>query len=130
LFVTFGFLPERKTVMWRPVYRMILAACIVTCLGAVAAAQITFTDEPFATGPSPTNVVSGDFNRDGFPDLAITDQQAGTVTILLGVGGGQFAFGSEISTGGTPTQIVTGDFNNDGKLDLAVNLSSADAVEI
>jgi hypothetical protein len=116
--------------MWCSVSRIVLAACIGTCLVAAAAGQITFAGQTFATGPAPTGIVSGDFNRDGFPDLAVTDQQAGTVTILLGVGGGQFAFGTEISTGLNPTQIVTGDFNRDGNLDLAVSLSEADAVEI
>jgi FG-GAP-like repeat len=116
--------------MLYPVYRIFLAAWMLANLLTVAAAQVTFSDERFVTGPAPTNVVSGDFNRDGHPDLAVTDQQAGFVTILLGVGAGHFAFGAEISTGLNPTQIVTGDFNHDGKLDLAVALSSADAVEI
>jgi hypothetical protein len=108
--------------------RTFLPACLFASLAA--AAQVTFTDEIFPTGPSPTNVVSGDFNRDGTPDLAVTDEQAGTVTILLGVGGGQFAFGATLNTGLIPTQIVTGDFNHDGNLDLAVALSQADAVAV
>jgi len=109
--------------------RIVLSTFIISNL-LTAAAQITFTDERFVTGPLPTNVVSGDFNHDGLPDFAVTDEQAGSVTILLGVGGGQFAFAAQISTGLNPTQIVTGDFNHDGKLDLAVALSQADAVAI
>ena len=112
-----------------PVLRIVLSACIISNV-FTAAAQITFTDERFVTGPLPTNVVSGDFNHDGLPDFAVTDEQAGSVTILLGVGGGQFAFAAQISTGLNPTQIVIGDFNHDGKLDLAVALSQADAVAI
>ncbi|HEY6271445.1 MAG TPA: FG-GAP-like repeat-containing protein [Terriglobales bacterium] len=110
--------------------RLVLTASMLACLSAPATSQVTFTNRIFVTGPEPTNVVSGDFNRDGLPDLAVTDQIAGSVTILLGVGGGSFAFGQEISTGLNPTQIVTGDFNHDGNLDLAVALSEADAVEI
>lgn len=112
------------------VSRMVLAVGALICLSVAAMAQVTFTNQTFVTGPQPTGLVSGDFNRDGFPDLAVTDQQAGFVTILLGVGGGHFTFGQEISTGLFPTQIVTGDFNHDGKLDLAVSLSEADAVAI
>jgi hypothetical protein len=111
------------------VYRALIA-CLLAGFAAAASAQVTFIDQTFATGPAPTGVVSGDFNHDGFPDLAVTDQQAGSVTILLGVGGGHFAFGTQLSTGLNPTQIVAGDFNHDGKLDLAVALSGADAVAI
>jgi hypothetical protein len=110
--------------------RIVLATSVLAGVSWVATAQVTFTNQRFVTGPQPTNVVSGDFNRDGLPDLAVTDLVAGGVTILVNVGGGHFAFGQEISTGLIPTQIVTGDFNHDGKLDLAVALSEADAVAI
>jgi hypothetical protein len=103
---------------------------MLACLSLGAAAQVTFTNQTILTGPSPQGIVSGDFNRDGFPDLAVADPVAGSVTILLGVGGGHFSFGQQISTGLLPTQIVSGDFNHDGKLDLAVSLSEADAVAI
>lgn len=113
--------------LWSP-SRFILAASLLAGVSCVSTAQGRFTDQTFVTGPQPTNVVSGDFNRDGLPDLAVTDIVAGGVTILLNVGGGHFAFGQQISTGLMPTQIVTADFNHDGKLDLAVALAEADAV--
>jgi len=67
-------------------------------------------------------VTVADFNGDGVPDLAATDNNfvAGQIWILMGKGDGTFqppqAFGVPIG----PTAIVTGDFNHDGKADLAV----------
>jgi FG-GAP-like repeat/Bacterial Ig domain/FG-GAP repeat len=115
--------------MTRCIFPLLLAACLFSSLFK-ATAQVTFTDQKFATGPAPTAVVSGDFNRDGWPDLAVADQQANRVTILLGAGGGQFAFGADYNTGTTPIRIVTGDFNRDGTLDLAVANSGENTITI
>jgi len=64
-------------------------------------------------------MASGDFNRDGILDLAVTyDNQA--VTILLGKGDGTFTGGTapQISSGNQA--VAVGDFNGDGIPDLAV----------
>lgn len=68
-----------------------------------------------------TQMVVGDFNGDGVPDLAVIDNDSSSVDILLGSGDGSFtseAINPPIS--GTPSYIATGDFNGDGKTDLAV----------
>ncbi len=59
---------------------------------------------------------------DGKLDLAITNYQDGTVTVLLGNGDGTFAAasGSPITVGNGPHAIANTDLNSDGKLDLAV----------
>jgi VCBS repeat protein/Big-like domain-containing protein len=85
-----------------------------------APTNITFSQQTYTTGPSPVGVVSGDFNNDGNPDLAVIDDQANHVTILRGTGGGLFTLGSETATGNQPIQIVTGTFTLNGKQDLAV----------
>lgn len=72
-------------------------------------------------GDAPVSVVTGDFNKDGFLDLAIANSNDNTVTILLGHGDGTFtpAPNSPHSTGGDLTRTVAvGDFNVDGKLDV------------
>jgi FG-GAP-like repeat/Bacterial Ig domain len=85
-----------------------------------APTNITFSKQTYTTGPSPAGLVSGDFNNDGNPDLAVIDDQANHVTILRGTGGGLFTLGSEIATGNHPIQIVTGTFTLTGKQDLVV----------
>src|SRR5215470_9189691 len=83
-------------------------------------AIVTFSNQTYNTGPSPVGVVSGDFNQDGRPDLAVIDDQSNSVQILLGQGGGLFALGSQTNTGTGPIQIVTGTFTLSGHQDLAV----------
>jgi len=62
---------------------------------------------------------SGDFNSDGFLDLAVTMTSADSVVVLLGDGDGTFSYGWGAETGDGPAGIVTADFNNDGDLDIA-----------
>jgi subtilase family serine protease len=73
-----------------------------------------------ATGSYPDSVVTADFNGDGIPDLAVTNSDNYTVTILLGNGDGTFTTKASPTTGYWPTSMLTADFNGDGKPDLAV----------
>src|ERR1700704_6527836 len=107
--------------MQRRILAQLVAASLLATLALTATAQtVNFSQQRFLTGPSPAGVVSGDFNRDGRPDLAVTDSQANRVTIILNQGGGHFAFGADYAAGSEPHQLVTADFNHDGVLDLAV----------
>jgi len=84
-----------------------------------------------SVGLYPDGIVSGDFNGDGIPDLAVANLVGQSVTILLGDGKGGFAsFGSGISIAGDPMSIAAGDFNSDGNLDLAVVNATEDTVGI
>lgn len=71
-----------------------------------------------------TQLVVGDFNGDGIPDLAVIDSDNSIVDILLGNGDGTFtAETTNPPISGIPTYIATGDFNGDGKADLAVSVN-------
>jgi hypothetical protein len=62
----------------------------------------------------------GDFNGDGIPDLATTNYDSRTVTVLLGAGDGTFTPSPQsIPTGSAPYAIAAGDFSGNGILDLA-----------
>ncbi|RME03312.1 MAG: hypothetical protein D6812_05325 [Deltaproteobacteria bacterium] len=68
----------------------------------------------------PHAVVSGDFNGDGFLDLAVLDEGRNTLGILLGRGDGIFLPMHSYPVGMAPGALATADFDNDGILDLAI----------
>jgi hypothetical protein len=72
-------------------------------------------------GNTPAAIVTGDFNRDGVPDLAVANSTDNTISILLGQPNGAFAAQVTYPTGPVPISMVTADFNGDGNLDLAVS---------
>ena len=85
----------------------------------------TFAEPVMASVPGSivdiAQVVVGDFNGDGIPDLAVIDSGSSSVDILLGNGDGTFtAETTKPPISGTPSYIATGDFSRDGKTDLAV----------
>jgi hypothetical protein len=80
------------------------------------------TNSPVAAGGFPFFLAVADFNNDGSPDIAVSDQSGNTVTILLGNGDGTFnqAAGSPIpGFNYNPGEIVAADFNGDGRVDIA-----------
>src|SRR6266481_8101499 len=89
--------------------------------GTFSGSNLPFYSNNFDTGGHlPTSVAVGDFNNDGYPDLAIANLDSGTVSILMGKGDGSFNSPSTISVGSRPTSVGVGDFNGDQVLDLAV----------
>jgi hypothetical protein len=79
------------------------------------------TGSPFTVGNDPYAVAVGDFNGDGFQDLATANLLDNTVTVLLGNGLAGFtpATGSPFTVGDYPYALAVGDFNGDGFQDLA-----------
>jgi FG-GAP-like repeat/CARDB/Divergent InlB B-repeat domain/Bacterial Ig-like domain (group 2)/FG-GAP repeat/WD40-like Beta Propeller Repeat len=81
-------------------------------------------------GNVPYVVVAGDFNGDGKPDLAVTNNFGNSVSILLGDGAGAFAAAANVAVGLGPFAIVVGDLNGDGKADLAVANADGNSLSI
>ena len=82
----------------------------------------------YDTEYDPRGVVSGDFDGDGFPDLAVPNRISGSVEILLGAGDGAFRRAADLNPGYYPNLAVAGDWNRDGLSDLAVTTASGVSV--
>ncbi|HTR45860.1 MAG TPA: FG-GAP-like repeat-containing protein [Verrucomicrobiae bacterium] len=103
-------------------------------------------NSPFAVGNSPQYVAIGDFNADGFSDLATAnngaptaDNTGNTVSILLnqlnanGQPTGSFAPPAterDFPAGNGPVSIAVADYNIDGLPDLAVAAQGDNAVSV
>jgi hypothetical protein len=86
---------------------------------------------PVGVGNHPQSVAVGDFNGDGYVDLAVLNSSDKTVSILEGDGkGGFIALSAKPATGKGPVAIVVGDFNGDGNLDLGIANSTDGTVSI
>jgi Flp pilus assembly secretin CpaC len=84
----------------------------------------------YATGTGPAAVLATDLNADGHPDLAVANETANTVSILLNNGDGTFATNVDYPVGMGPDGVASADFNGDGKPDLAVANLTSDTVSI
>jgi uncharacterized protein YjdB len=87
-------------------------------------------------GTSPQGVVVADFNGDGKPDIAVSNQGTNTIAVFLNDGSGNF--GAPIirtvqlnsSLGLNIGAIAVGDFNEDGKPDLVVGTVAGSQVSM
>jgi hypothetical protein len=84
----------------------------------------------FAAGSGPESAAVGDFNRDGFKDLVVTNASSNTISVLLGNGNGTFLGPQSFAAGTHPGSVAVGDFNGDGKLDLVVANSGTNTVSV
>jgi hypothetical protein len=74
--------------------------------------------------------VIGDFNQDGHLDIATANDDANSVSALLGDGKGAFAERTDHATGRYPVGIAIGDFNRDGDRDLVTANFEDDSVSV
>ncbi len=101
-------------------------------LGTVAPAQtlVAASGSPLTTGTAPYAVATGDFNGDGFTDLAVENYTSDTVSVFLGNGDGTFKPQVTYAVGIEPEGIAAADVNGDGKLDLVVTNTGSGSVGV
>jgi hypothetical protein len=87
---------------------------------------------PVMVGNFPNAVKIGDFNRDGFLDMAVANSYDNTVSIMLGNGDGTFteASGSPVAVGEFPFFLAVADYNGDGNPDFASANEADDTVSV
>jgi hypothetical protein len=85
----------------------------------------------FAAGAvNPGSVVAVDFDRDGRRDLALANQDSGSVTVLRNLGGGNFAAAVAFAVGAGPQGLVAADVDFSGGLDLACANQDSNTVSV
>ena len=79
----------------------------------------------YAVGSETRANVAADFDGDGWADLAVTDVNSNSVTVLTKVARDTPAESNTYTVGNFPVAAAAGDFNGDGKTDLAVGNNSS-----
>lgn len=87
------------------------------------------TQITLATGNGPAGIATGDFNSDGHPDLAVTNETDGTVSIILGNGNETFLPQTAYAAGSGPVGIIAEPFTSVTP-DLAIADESSDNAAI
>ncbi len=105
---------------------ILMLSCNTGDTGLVTTQSPLFTQAPgppITVAGGPSNVVVGDMNKDGKPDLVVTSEQSRMITVLLGVGGSEARFrgtgSGAVAVSDSPGEVVLGDVNGDTNLDLA-----------
>jgi hypothetical protein len=82
---------------------------------------------PVHAASTVVNMATGDFNRDGTPDIVYPSYYTNDISVLIGDGTGGFAPAVNYPVGGRPELVAAADFNGDGKLDLFCTLQNTTA---
>jgi hypothetical protein len=75
-------------------------------------------------------VVTGDFNGDGLPDVAVVNKSYNGLTVLQNAGGGTFEVLASYALESNPISMAVGDLNGDGRPDLMVANYNSETVSV
>ncbi len=85
-------------------------------------------DLTLSVGKNPDSLAVGDFNNDGFSDVATVNSASDDVAILAGNGNGSFRSAIAFGVGKSPMSVAAGDLEDDGNLDLVVAATGSDEI--
>lgn len=123
-------LRHNTSTTWALLGMMMFGGCVLL-LGTGLAQNLTYTPTPsIPVGRAPQALATGDFNSDGFWDLATANGTSDDVSVLLGNGNGTFRSAVSFGVGKIPLALVASDLDRDGILDLVLALSGSDQVVV
>ncbi len=88
----------------------------------------TLEREGYEVAPTPRQVAIADVTGDGIPDLLVLSASGGTLTVIPGLGGGQFGSPVAHIAGVDPSSFALGDVDGDGDGDAMVADLATDEV--
>jgi len=86
--------------------------------------------QSYPTGEMPAALAAGDFNGDGFLDVAVANYDSDSVSIFRNDGLGAFTVSQLQDVGSEPVDIDTADFDRNGKTDIVYALAEGKAISM
>lgn len=109
---------------------LLLGAAILVADPVVAQNLVLTPVVPADVGRHPEALTVGDFNGDGWLDVATVNSGSDDVTMLFGNGNGTFRSGLSFGVGRSPMFLTSGDLNQDAALDLIVAETGSDGIVV
>jgi Flp pilus assembly secretin CpaC len=88
-----------------------------------------FAHTDFTTGSGPAGIIAANFTGTN-TDLAVADETAPNVDVLIGNGDGTFTSPISLPTGNSPVAVAGADLNGDGTIDLVTANNGSSTVTV